>query len=192
MTEESKTIGNGTELQQTEQKGNEPLIPSVEELMAQVAAERAEKEKYKTRADKASSEAAEYKRQLRSKQTEEEAEAEAQAEAKRLADEEREAMRKELNHIKAVNSYKNISNEKTVENLIEAISESDHMAIAKIIDAEIKAAVNVAQAEWMKSRPRVNAGGIYSSMTKDEIMAIPDRTERRKAIALNQELFMQE
>ena len=42
--------------------------PTVEELMAQLASERAEKEKYKNASDKASSEAANYKKQLRSKQ----------------------------------------------------------------------------------------------------------------------------
>ena len=41
----------------------------------------------------------------------------------------------------------------------------------------------------MKSRPRVNAGGEYSGMTKEQIMAIPDRNERRKAIAMNMDLF---
>lgn len=42
----------------------------------------------------------------------------------------------------------------------------------------------------MRTRPRVNiGGGEYSGMTKDQIMAIPDRNERRRAIAMNQDLF---
>ena len=97
-------------------------------------------------------------------------------------------MRKELNHIKAVNAYKNIGEEKTVENLIEAVSDADHTAIAAIIEAETKKAVALAEAEWLKTRPRMQSGQ-YSSMTKDQIMAIADPSERVKAIASNQHLF---
>lgn len=166
---------------------NETKTPTVEELMAQLASERAEKEKYKNASDKASSEAAQYKKQLRSKQTAEEQEAEAKAEAERLQNEKYENAIKELNHMKAVSAYKNVS-EKSIETLIEAVAEGDHSAIATIIDNEVKAAVTVAKAEWMKTRPAVNAGK-YSSMTREQIMAISDRDERLKAIALNPTLF---
>lgn len=162
--------------------------PTVEELLAQIASERAEKEKYKNISDKAASEAAKYKKELRSKQTAEEKEAEAKAEAERVRNEELENLRKELNHNKAVTAYKAIQNEKVVENLIEAVSEADHAAIAAIIEAEKKAAVKEAQTEWLKSRPQVNAGS-YSSMTREQIMAIKDRNERMRAIAQNQNLF---
>ena len=142
---------------------NETKTPTVEELMAQLASERAEKEKYKNASDKASSEAAQYKKQLRSKQTAEEQEAEAKAEAERLQNEKYENAIKELNHMKAISAYKNVS-EKSIETLIEAVAEGDHSAIATIIDNEVKAAVTAAKAEWMKTRPAVNAGK-YSSMT---------------------------
>lgn len=118
--------------------------PSVEELMAQLASERAEKEKYKNASDKASSEAAQYKKQLRSKQTAEEQEAEAKAEAERLQNEKYENAIKELNHMKAVSAYKSIS-EKSIETLIEAVADGDHSAIATIIDNEVKAAVTAAR-----------------------------------------------
>ena len=166
---------------------NETKTPTVEELMAQLASERAEKEKYKNASDKASSEAAQYKKQLRSKQTAEEQEAEVKAEAERLQNEKYENAIKELNHMKAVSAYKNVS-EKSIETLIEAVAEGDHSAIATIIDNEVKAAVTAAKAEWMKTRPAVNAGK-YSSMTREQIMAISDRDERLKAIALNPTLF---
>lgn len=173
--------------------GNEEVVetetmPTVEELMAQLANEKAEKEKYKTSLSKVSTEANNYKKALREKQTSEERAAEEQAEAQRLADEEKENMRKELNHIKAVNAYKFISSEKTVENLIEAVSDADHNAIATIIENEKNMAIKAAKAEWMKTRPQVNTGQ-YSSMTKEEIMAISDREERRKAMAQNMDLF---
>lgn len=193
VTPKTQELQQATETTAQAQKpqATEPATtqPTVEELMAQLASERAEKEKYKNASDKASSEAANYKKQLRSKQTAEEAEAEAKAEAERLQKEKYEEMSKELDHIKAVSAYKNISTEDAVEKLIDAVADGDHSAIAAIIQNEVKAAVAIKEAEWMKSRPRVNVGGEYSGMTKEQIMSISDRTERRKAIAMNPELF---
>lgn len=190
MAEEIKSTGtesNVTENQQsTEQQGNKGL--NVEELMAQLAIAKADAEKYKSANDKLSKSEAEVKRQLRAKLTAEEQQAEEQKEAQRLADEERESMRKELNHIKAVNAYKEISDEKAVENLIDAISDADHNAIAQIIANECKKAVADAEAKWLKDRPRVQSGQ-YSSMTKEQIMEIADREERQRAIAQNLDLF---
>ena len=158
--------------------------PSIEELMAQLAEERAEKQKYQNKYNQASNEAAESKKALRARQTAEEREAEEKAEAQRKSDEEKEEMRKELNHIKAVAAYKNIPEEKTVENLIAAISESDHLSIALIIEREKEKAVKEAKAEWQKSIPQPQFGtGEYSSMTVSEAMKITDREARLKAIA---------
>lgn len=185
-TKTTVTENQQTETTKTEQPKTE-TTPSVDELMAQLAAERAEKEKYKTANDKLSKEAADTKRQLRAKQTAEEQEAEAQAEAQRLAEEERENLRKENNRFKAMAAYKNMD-EKTVDKLLEAVSDADHATLAAIIEAEVQKAVKEAKAEWMKTRPPVNAGQ-YSSMTKEQIMAIPDRDERRKAMAQNMDLF---
>lgn len=191
MAEEiTKPTGTDTENQELSNQSTKPkeTTPTVEELMAQLSAERLEKEKNKAALDKALKEKGDITKQLRAKQTAEERAAEEQAEAQRLADEEKENMRKELNHIKAVNAYKSISNEKTVESLIEAVSDADHNAIATIIENEKNAAVKEAKAEWLKTRPQVNSGQ-YSSMTKEEIMTISDREERRKAMAQNMDLF---
>lgn len=188
MAEETKvtetTVTETTQNQTQQQNEN----PSVEELMAQLATAKADAEKYKTANDKLSKSEAEMKRQLRAKLSAEEQEAEAQKEAQRIADEERESMRKELNHIKAVNAYKAISDEKAVESLIDAVSDADHNAIAQIIANECKKAVAEAEAKWLKERPRVQHGQ-YSSMTKEQIMAITDRDEKLKAIAMNPDLF---
>lgn len=176
-----------TTVKETSNQGGDNT-PTVEELMAQLAQANADRDKYKNANDKLSKEAAETKRQLRARQTAEEQEAEAKAEAQRLADEEREAMRKELNHIKAVNAYKAISEEKEVEKLIDAVSDADHNAIAAIIENQCKKAVAEAEAKWLKDRPNVNTG-MYSSMSKEQIMAISDTEERIKAIAMNKHLF---
>lgn len=185
MKRKTATETNGADGQKD---GNAENTPSVEELLSQLAAERAEKEKYKNASDKASSEAAKYKKELRSKQTAEEQAAEAQAEAEKLQNEKYENAINELNRMKAVSAYKNVS-DKAVEKLIDAVSDADHTAIAAIIESEVKAAVANAQTEWLKSRPPVNAGGEYAGMTKEQIMAISDRAERRKAIAMNPKLF---
>lgn len=167
--------------QAQEPQATEPVTtqPTVEELMAQLASERAEKEKYKNASDKASSEAANYKKQLRSKQTAEEAEAEAKAEAERLQKEKYEEMSKELDHIKAVSAYKSISTEDAVEKLIDAVADGDHSAIAAIIQKEIKAAVAVKEAEWMKSRPPINTGGGDNAISKEQFnkMKYQERVE---------------
>ena len=190
MTEETTkttvTENQSIEPGKTEQSNLEKT-PSVDELMAQLAAERAEKEKNKLALDKALKEKGDITKQLRAKQTAEEQEAEAQAEAQRLAEEEREALRKENNRFRAMAAYKSFD-EKTVDKWLEAVSEADHSTLSAIIEAEKQKAVKEAQAEWMKSRPPVNAGQ-YSSMTKEQIMAIADRDERRKAMAQNMELF---
>lgn len=127
-TGETEPTGANTQKQSDSKK-----TPTVEELMAELANARAEREKYKNASDKATSEAAKYKKELRSKQTAEEQEAEAKAEADRQKDEQLENVTKELNHIKAVAAYKSVS-EKSVERLVEAVSDADHAAIAAIID----------------------------------------------------------
>ena len=162
--------------------------PTVQELMAQLAQANAERDKFKNANDKLSKEAAETKRQLRAKQTEEERKAEELAEAKRLRDDEFETVKAELNHIRAVNAYKAIAEEKEVEKLIDAVSDADHNAIAAIIENQCKKAVAEAEAKWLKDRPNVNTG-MYSSMSKEQIMAIPDDVERIRAIAMNKTLF---
>lgn len=188
MAEEIKsTETNATENQQSEVQV-ENNSPSVDELMAQLAEANARADKNKLELDKALKENGTVKKALRAKQTAEEQEAEAKAEADRVRNEEFEAMKKELNHNKAVNAYKSISDEKAIEKLIDAVSDADHSAIANIIADECKKAVAAAEAQWLKDRPRVQHGQ-YSSMTKEQILAIPDRAEKLKAIAMNKELF---
>jgi hypothetical protein len=179
MAEETKTsVAETTETTVTDN------TPSTDELMAQIAQLTADRDKYKSANDKLSKENAEAKRKERDRMTEEEKLAEAQ----RIRDEEFEAIKAENNRMKAIGAYKSMSSEKVVENLIEAVSNADHNAIAKIFDAEIEARVKTAQTEWLKSRPQANVGS-YSAMTKEQIMAIPDREEKLRAIAQNQNLF---
>lgn len=149
---------------------------------------KADYDKLKSALDKALKEKGDITKQLRAKQTEDERLAEEQAEAQRLKDEQLERVLAENNRMKAVSAYRSISNPKVVDNLIEAVSNADHNAIATIIENEIKAAVKVAETDWLKSRPQANVGS-GSGMTREQIMAIPDRDARMRAIAQNQNLF---
>lgn len=183
MAEETKT--NVVETTEGNATDNQP---TVEELMAQLESERAEKERHKSALDKALKEKGDITKQLRAKQSEDERLSAEQAEAQRIRDEEFEATKAELNRLKAVGAYKSISSEKVVENLIEAVSNADHNAIALIIESEIKAAVKVAQTDWLKSRPQANVG-VDSAITREEILAIKDPIERQTKMAQNIELF---
>lgn len=148
-----------------EKKTEEPKEPEVKEeadYMNEIAQLKEELRKTKKEKDKASSEAANFKKALRAKQTTEEREAEELAEQKRLADEEKESMRKELNHMKAVSAYKNIKEAETIDLLIEAVSESDHSAIATImqneIDKAVKEAVKAERIKILKENPPAKVG----------------------------------
>ena len=176
MAEEVKNEAmetNGTENQtaEAENKGT----PTVEELMAKLSekdallsAANARADKNKTELDKALKENGALKKEKRASMTEADRLAEEKAEADRVRDEELETLKKELNHNKAVNAYRAISDESMVETLIDAISEADHSAVAGIIDRLVTAKVKEAQAEWQKSRPRVNIGGGDGGYTKEQ------------------------
>jgi hypothetical protein len=140
----------------------------LDESINQLNALKAEMERLKAANDKLSKEAAENKRQLRAKQSEEEKRADELAEAQRVRDEEYELMKQELNHNKAVNAYRAIPDGNMVENLVSAISNADHNEIASIINKLIDAKVKEAQAEWQKSRPRVNVGVGDGGFTKEQ------------------------
>ena len=169
--EENATNINETEVTEIEEKKEPTTETTDEELVNQIAQLKEELRKTKKDKDQASSDAAKYKKALRAKQTAEERDAEELAEQKRLADEEKENMRKELNHIKAVAAYKNISDETSVEMMIDAVSEGDHQAIATIMNNEIEKAVKEAikaeKVKWLKENPPVNAGtGDTPTVTK--------------------------
>lgn len=163
--------------------------PSVNELKERLAALEAERDKNKAALDKALKDNGNLTKSLRAKQSEEEQKAEADAEAMRLKDEELETLRAENNRHKALSAYKSLD-EKTVDKLIEAVANADHSAIAKIVEVEIANAVKKAESTWLADRPRVNAGvGGENAISKEQIMAIKDREERQRAIAMNLDLF---
>ena len=176
MAEEIKNEAmetNGTENQPAEKETKE--TPTVEELMAKLSekdallsAANARADKNKTELDKALKENGALKKEKRASMTEADRLAEEKAEADRIKDEKYKEMEQRLMRSEAEKAYKSISDENMVNGLIEAISDADHSAVAGIIDRLVAAKVKEAQAEWQKSRPRVNIGGGDGGYTKEQ------------------------
>lgn len=147
--------------QQNQELDNTPeeKEPTVEELMAQLAQERANNAKLKNSFDKTSSELANTKKQLREKQSAEEQEEEAKKEAEEEHKKYVKGLEDTIKMTNATNRYLAIgmsaemakdTAKAELENDMEKVTEN----MSKFKDASIKAA----ESEWLKSRPPVNAG----------------------------------
>ena len=164
---------------------NAENTPSVDELMAELAKERAEKAKLKNSFDTASSELAATKKQLRTKMTAEEQ----IEEEKRLADEAKDAKIQELESkfrtMDYSKRYMGIGmDEKTAESLSELTGElvdADKFfsALGKFITASNKAAEESYRQELIKNNPDINAGSggdTKNSLAEERAVSIGKRT----------------
>lgn len=163
MAEESAVVTNETEVIET------PEVETVtkaeyDELNAKLS-------QYKKSIDKLTKEAAEKKREERARMSEEERTRAEQIEELARLKEEKEEREKELNHLKAVNAYKDID-EETVEKLIDSINDKDHSSIHGIIQKIVEKAIKEKETEWKKSRPDAVVGdGSYPTMTAEQAKA---------------------
>lgn len=136
--------------------------PTVEELMAQLAQEQAEKEKLKTSLSKVNTEAAEYKKQLRAKQTAEEQVEEEKLEQERIHKEYVANLERTISITAATNRYLDMGMDKemakkTAEAEVDKLDGYEDLVssnIKKLMENRVKAA----EAEWLASRPDVQAG----------------------------------
>lgn len=164
---------------------NAENTPSVDELMAELAKERAEKAKLKNSFDTASSELAATKKQLRTKMTAEEQ----IEEEKRLADEAKDAKIQELESkfrtMDYSKRYMGIGmDEKTAESLSELtgeLADADKFfsALGKFITASNKAAEESYRQELIKNNPDINAGSggdTKNSLAEERAVSIGKRT----------------
>ena len=164
---------------------NAENTPSVDELMAELAKERAEKAKLKNSFDTASSELAATKKQLRTKMTAEEQ----IEEEKRLADEAKDAKIQELESkfrtMDYSKRYMGIGmDEKTAEALSELtgeLADADKFfsALGKFITASNKAAEENYRQELIKNNPDINAGSggdTKNSLAEERAVSIGKRT----------------
>ncbi len=169
---------------------NNELEAKLAEAEARAAKAEADVTRFKASIDKLTKEAAEKKREERAKLSEDERLAAEREEEIAKLREKADADARELNHLKAISAYKEISDLKTVEDLIEAIANQDHASIMQIISDECDKAVKTKEAEWKASRPQGYVGsGSYPKKTKEEIFAIKDEEEMAREIARNKELF---
>lgn len=165
--------------------GNEPggddgaKAPSIDELMAELAKERAEKAQNKAALDKALKEKGDITKQLRARQSAEEQE----AEAKKQQEEQQKAYVKSLEDklavIEATDRYRKLGMEEkfakeTAELEVKGDMEKVTSNIAKQMEANKKAAYD----EFIKTRPDIQAGngdGEKKSLAAEKAVAVAKR-----------------
>lgn len=164
---------------------------TVEEKLAALEANFESVAQAKATADKNASEAASYKKQLREKQTEEEAKAAKEAE-------EREALQarvKELEHERAVNGYMAAYtamgyDEKLAKASAEALANGDTKTVFENQKAFHAAREKELRAEILKATPAPDAGAPTSGVTKEAFDAMGYK-ERATLFNENPELYNQ-
>lgn len=165
---------------------DKPTTPSVEEQMQQLMVENA---KLKRAMDKASSEAADFKKKYNATLSEKEQADMAKAEEQARRDERLAELERENSIHKFTESYLDLGYDK--ESAIAAATaqvDNDVDTLFKLQKKVIDERVLAKEQELIKDIPRATTG-VYSSMTADQIMAISDRDERRRAISENMHLF---
>lgn len=142
-----------------QEDGGDESTPSVEDLMTQLAKERAEKAKLKNSFDEAASEAAKYKKQLREKMT-----------AKEVEDEERQKEIEAHNaYVAELEAFKKKAeakarwallgmNEEFATKAAEAEIKGDMDELAAVQKKHQDALLKQKEKEWLKNRPEINAG----------------------------------
>lgn len=166
----------------------EPSVPIEEQIQKLMN----ENVKLKKAQEKAASEAADYKKKYNASLTDVQKASLEKAEKEAAREEEFEKLRRENTVTKYEKNFLKLGYpEDLAMQAAAAQYDSDADLLFKIQAEHNSLLIKQKESEWMKSRPPVNAGsgGQYSSMTKEQIMAIPDRMEKRKAIASNLELF---
>lgn len=177
----------------TQTESKEPEV-TVESLMAKVAELEAKEAKTKAALDAALKEKGEITKQYRATLTE----AQQAKLDKETADEEYKAYVEGLEAYQkkneAMKRYMTVQKMPAdlAEKAAEAEVSNDMEALTAIQNQFQEMTRKADRAEWQKSIPQPQFGtGEYSSMTKEEIMAIKDTDERVRAIARNQHLFKQ-
>lgn len=164
--------------------------PTIEELMTQLAQEKAARAKDKAALDKALKEKGELTKNLRARSTQQQMEEDAK----------REEAEQTKQYIAELEAYKHKNEAKeryllqgmTAElatKAAEAEVSGDMDALADIQKQHTDALLKAKEKEWKASRPPLNAGDGSNSMSREEILAIADTDARVKAMAQNIELF---
>jgi hypothetical protein len=159
---------------------------SIEEQLQQLLVENA---KLKRASEKANSEAADYKKKYNATLSEQERASQEKAEEQARRDERLAELERENSIHKFTESFLDLGYDK--ETAIKAATaqvDGDVDTLFTLQKKVIDEKVLAKEQELIKDIPRAKTG-VYSSMTAEQIMAIPDREERRRAINENIELF---
>lgn len=168
-----------------EAKDEKPTTSPEEQMQALML----ENAKLKRAMDKASSEAADYKKKYNATLSEQEKANLEKAEEQAKRDERLAELERENSIHKFTESFLDLGYDK--ESAIAAATaqvDNDVETLFRLQKKVIDEKVLAKEQELIKDIPRAKTG-VYSSMTADQIMAITDRDERHKAIMENIELF---
>ena len=188
-TEATNDVAQATPKAETSAKADDKPTTHSASVEEQLQALMVENAKMKRAFDKASSEAADYKKKYNATLSEKEQADMAKAEEQARRDERLAELERENSIHKFTEQFLDLGYDK--ESAIAAATaqvDNDVETLFKLQKKIIDAKVQAKEQELYKSIPRAKTG-IYASMTKDQIMAITDGEERRKAIAENIELF---
>lgn len=163
-----------------------PTTKSAEEQLQALMIENA---KLKRAVDKSSSEAADYKKKYNATLSEQERASQEKAEEQARRDERLAELERENSIHRYTESYLDLGYDKeTAVKAATAQVDGDVDTLFTLQKKVIDEKVLAKEQELIKDIPRAKTG-VYSSMTAEQIMAIPDREERRRAINENIELF---
>lgn len=186
QTNESTNETTKVETKATESKVEQSPATSSEDQMQKLMVENA---KLKRAMERANSEAADYKKKYNATLSEKEQADMAKAEEQARRDERLAELERENSIHKFTEQYLDLGYDK--ESAIAAATaqvDNDVEVLFKLQKKVIDEKVLAKEQELIKDIPRAKTG-VYSSMTAEQILAIPDREERHKAMAENIELF---
>lgn len=134
--------------------GDDNDTPTIEDLMAELAKEKAEKAKLKNAFDKTASEASEAKKKLREKMTAEEEEAEAKREEAEAQKAYVKKLEDEVNLSKKTKNYMSLGmSEELAAETAKLDLEGDEDAVRSNIKKNQELLIKAAEKEWLNSRP---------------------------------------
>ena len=171
---------------ETSKADDKPTTQSAEDTIQQQMVEIA---KLKRALDKASSDVADYKKKYNATLSEQERASQEKAEEQARRDERLAELERENSIHKFTESYLDLGYDK--ESAIAAATaqvDNDVETLFKLQKKILDEKVLAKEQELIKDMPRATTGK-YASLTKEQIMAIPDREERRRAMAENFDLF---
>lgn len=187
VQETNDTAQAVNKVEQTTPKVDEtPTTLSTEEQLQKLLVENA---KLKRSFDKAASEASDYKKKYNATLSEQEKASLEKAEEQARRDERLAELERENSIHRYTESFLDLGYDKeTAVKAATAQVDGDVDTLFTLQKKVIDEKVLAKEQELIKDIPRAKTG-VYSSMTAEQIMAIPDREERRRAINENIELF---